>query len=350
MTAPPVGIIDDERFDAHASRAPHPERPERLDAARSGLLGALPPEQRHVLIPRMPHAGELEGIHSPAYLGRLERTLSEERAGHLDADTYFGPGTREASLLAAGSAAEMATALMQNVIRRGVALLRPPGHHARPASAMGFCLLNNVAVAARSALDAGAERVAIVDWDVHHGNGTQEMFYADPRVLFVSVHQWPFYPGTGAPSEIGEGSGTGYTANVGLPGGSGPEAYGMAFRDVVLPLLESFRADVVLVSAGFDAHARDPLASMHLDAATYGAMATALVRHVDALGHGRLGFLLEGGYDLIALEESVAAMARAAVGDAIDLPTGVVSVEAARAIDATRKALRPHWPTLDSEL
>lgn len=343
-----VGIIDDGRFDAHEADAPHPERPERLEAARAGLSRALPPELRLRLSPRLPTAEELERAHSRTYLQRLERRLMEGGSGHLDADTYFGPGTREASLLAAGAALEMTTALLRGDVERGVALVRPPGHHARPDTAMGFCLLNNVAIAARRALDEGAERVAILDWDVHHGNGTQEMFYDDPRVLFVSLHQFPFYPGTGAPHEVGEGAGRGFTANVGLPSGSGPEAYGLAFRDVVLPVLDAFRADLVLVSAGFDAHARDPLASMHLDAATYGAMTTALVRHVEATGHGKLGVVLEGGYDLVALEESVGAMAEALVGQATELPVEAPGPHARAAVEATRNALRPYWTALES--
>jgi acetoin utilization deacetylase AcuC-like enzyme len=192
-------------------------------------------------------------------------------------------------------------------------------------------------------LNAGLSRVAIVDWDVHHGNGTQDAFYDDPRVLFISLHQYPFYPGTGAPAEIGSGPGLGHTANVALPAGSGPEAYGAAFREIVLPLLRAHAPELVLVSAGFDAHARDPLASMQLGSDSYGSLACALIELVDALGHGRIAFILEGGYDLPALRDSVGAVGRAMLGERIALPDGVLRPEQRAAIAATRHHLAPHW-------
>jgi acetoin utilization deacetylase AcuC-like enzyme len=215
---------------------------------------------------------------------------------------------------------------------------------------MGFCLLNNVAVAAQAARAAGAQRVAIIDFDVHHGNGTQAAFYGDPDVLFVSLHQFPLYPGTGHASEIGRGAARGRNVNVALPAGQGPEAYGHAFRRVVLPVLDAFAADVVLVSAGFDAHARDPLAQMELDAASFGAMTSALVAHAERVGHGRVGVLLEGGYDLIALEDSVRAVAHALSNEAIELPTEPASSRARDAIESTRSALTPYWTFPDAPL
>jgi acetoin utilization deacetylase AcuC-like enzyme len=213
---------------------------------------------------------------------------------------------------------------------------------------MGFCLLNNVAVAASAALAAGLSRVAVVDWDVHHGNGTQEMFYDDPRVLFISLHQFPFYPGTGAAREIGRGAGRGFTANLALPEGSGSETYGAAFREVVLPLLRNYAPELVLVSAGFDAHARDPLASMNLSSDTYGALASALLDLVDAEGHGRIGFVLEGGYDLVALADSIHHVGRALLGVRTELPLGKLRAPEQAAIDATRRYLEPFWQFLPS--
>ena len=260
----------------------------------------------------------------------------------LDADTYIGPGTRDATWRAAGASVDVARALMDGRADRAFALLRPPGHHAEPSRAMGFCLLNNVAIAAAAALDAGAGRVAIVDWDVHHGNGTQQAFEQDPRVLFVSLHQWPLYPGTGAPAEIGLGAAAGTNANLALPPGSGPEEYGLAFSRAVVPLVEGFAPDLILVSAGYDAHQADPLASMRLDAASYGAMTTALADVAERLGHGRLGIFLEGGYDLRALEESVAATARAALGSRTTLPEGRAAGAATAAIRQTLEALEPY--------
>jgi acetoin utilization deacetylase AcuC-like enzyme len=340
----PIAIVDDECFDAHHEReGGHPERPERLVAAREGLYGAVPPEARVTVKAREAAAAEVARVHAADYLPRLERHLAGGY-GRLDPDTYFAPGTALAARVAAGGAAELATAMMRpGGPRRGVALLRPPGHHAEPDAAMGFCLINNVAVAAARALECGAQRVAIVDWDVHHGNGTQAAFYDDPRVLFVSLHQHPFYPGTGAAEQVGEGRGRGFTANVALPAGQGPETYGHAFERVVLPLLERFAADLVLVSAGFDAHVRDPLANMELDALSYAAMTSALVDHTERLGHGRVALVLEGGYDLSALHDSVGAAARSLLGERVALPQEEPPPGGRLAVERTRRALSPYW-------
>jgi len=344
----PIAIVDDARFDAHEDQSgTHPECPERLSAARQGLYSRLTQEARLPVLAREATIAELQWVHRPEYVSRLVTRLADGH-GNLDADTYFSPGTREAAWLAAGGAIDFATALTSGAAQRGVALLRPPGHHAVPRSSMGFCLFNNVALAARAALESGLQRVAIVDWDVHHGNGTQEIFYDDPRVLFISLHQFPFYPGTGAPHEIGIGAGRGFTANLALPSGSGDEVYGAAFREVVLPLLGEFAPELVLVSAGFDAHARDPLASMQLSTATYAGMASELQASVDQLGHGRIGFMLEGGYDLQALEASVAQVAASLLGTRGELASGKLRAMERAAIDATRRALGQHWTSLAS--
>jgi acetoin utilization deacetylase AcuC-like enzyme len=204
-------------------------------------------------------------------------------------------------------------------------------------------MLNNVAIAAHAALAAGARRVAIVDWDVHHGNGTQHSFYDDDRVLFISLHQYPFYPGTGGPRELGRGKGLGHTANLALPAEQGPETYAYAFDRVVLPLIDRFAPDLVLVSAGFDAHARDPLAQMALDSASYRAMASALIASAERAGHGRIAFLLEGGYDLRALEQSVQLVARALAGDALELPRELPHASGREAVELTRAGLNAIW-------
>jgi acetoin utilization deacetylase AcuC-like enzyme len=342
----PVAIVDDVRFDAHrVLTGDHPERPERLLAARDGMLTALGEVPRLIVPVRPASLPELRRVHSPVYLDQLESRLAHG-SGQLDPDTYFCPDTREAAWLAAGAAIDLTETLLAGNSRRGLGLLRPPGHHAVPKSSMGFCLLNNVAVAASAALAAGLSRVAIVDWDVHHGNGTQDIFYDDPRVLFISLHQYPFYPGTGAAKEVGRGAGQGFTANVPLPAGSGPETYAAAFREVVLPLLRTYAPELVLVSAGFDAHARDPLADMNLSSESYGALASSLIDLVDdASGpaQGRIGFLLEGGYDLNALSDSVHQVSKALLGTHTELPRGKLKGLEQAAIDATRAQLAPFW-------
>jgi len=307
-------VVDDPCFDRHVDVRPHPERPERLDAARDGLRVALGPRGGQRLDAPWAAEEDLVRVHSAAYLQRLEEALASG-AGRVDADTYFSAATREAVRRAAGGGVAAVDALTRGKADSAFLLLRPPGHHATADQAMGFCLLNHVAVAAASALAGGAARVAIVDWDVHHGNGTQAIFDRDPRVLFVSLHQWPLYPGTGRWDDVGRGDGRGFSVNVALPPGSDGAAHAHAFRTIVLPRLRRFAPDLILVSAGFDAHQRDPLAQLELDTDTYGAMAGSLLD----LGVPT-AFFLEGGYDLVALEESVAAVGRALLGERIALP------------------------------
>jgi acetoin utilization deacetylase AcuC-like enzyme len=251
-------------------------------------------------------------VHSAKYVESLAEL--EGQQGYLDPDTFVSPDSIATARLAAGSLIEMVGAMLRGPISRGVALVRPPGHHARPAQAMGFCLLNSVAVAAAHARAQGIRRVAIIDWDVHHGNGTQEMFWRDPSVLYVSTHQFPFYPGTGDASEVGEGEGAGFTVNVPLAAGGGDAVYRAAFERIVLPVVESYAPELVLVSAGFDAAARDPLAQMQVSPAAFGWMARELAR-VSAKSTDRMALVLEGGYDLVSLEAGVRASIAGMLGD-----------------------------------
>ncbi len=295
-------LVDDPLFDRHVPLAYHPERPERLAAARAAIKAAdvdwTPIE------PADASLEALERVHSAHFVAQLESLRG--KSAMVDADTFVSPQSIAAAMRAAGGAAAMVDAMIDGPNPVGVAVLRPPGHHARRDGAMGFCLINNVAVAAAQARARGLSRVAIVDFDVHHGNGTEEIFWSDPSVLYVSTHQWPFYPGSGAASDSGEGEGKGYTINVPLSAGGGDAVYRAAFERIIAPVLEQFAPDLVLVSAGFDAAARDPLAEMRLTPAAFGFMSGMLAAQAARSAKGRIGIVLEGGYDLTSVEQGLA--------------------------------------------
>ena len=254
---------------------------------------------------------DLLAVHSAAHVDFVHG-LCEAGGGAIDADTFAVPGTYEAALRAAGGAVALVDALLSGDAAFGVSALRPPGHHAERDRAMGFCFFNNVAVAARH---AGLERVMIVDWDVHHGNGTNDIFHADPGVLFMSIHEWPLYPGTGPASDIGSGAGEGFTVNTPVPGGTGDLAYRSLIEHVAGGLIAAWEPQLLLVSAGFDAHRDDPLASCRVSEAGFAAMAASLRRAADSVG-APMGVVLEGGYDLGALARSMAALMPALVDEA----------------------------------
>jgi acetoin utilization deacetylase AcuC-like enzyme len=308
----PVIVLDDDLFLEHVGPDEHPERAARLVAVRQGLsVAASALGTAYINVPfGDANETQLGRVHDDAYIEALGHLAG--RSGLLDEDTFVSPGSVAAARRAAGSAVALVQALSTGQARVGLALPRPPGHHALADRAMGFCLLNNVAVAAAQARSQGYERVLVLDWDVHHGNGTEAMFYDDPSVLFVSLHQSPGYPGTGAVGDVGRGEGRGATVNLPLPRGGTDAVYAAAFERVVLPIVEQFGPTFALVSCGFDAHARDPLAEMSLTAAGFGAMTRSLLARLpDACP---LGVVLEGGYDLTALTESSEAVARALFG------------------------------------
>lgn len=334
-------LVSDPRFFVHRSTGYHPERPERLEAALAAVERARQADGLSFapVAPRPVTDIELERVHTAAFVKWLRNLRGEE--GYIDADTYVGPDSVTIAELAAGGTVAMVDAMLDGPVKRGVALVRPPGHHARPGHAMGFCLLNNVAIAAAHARARGLERVAVIDWDVHHGNGTQETFYPDPHVLYVSTHQFPFYPGTGAVLEVGEDEGKGYTINVPLTAGGGDGVYRGAFERVVLPALEDYRPELVLVSAGFDAAARDPLADMTLSSDAFGWMARELRRIADRSAEGRIALVLEGGYDLVALEAGLLAATRGLVlGTAVDIARDVDDADVARASRVAHETFR----------
>jgi acetoin utilization deacetylase AcuC-like enzyme len=281
----------------------HPERADRIRAIEAAL-GARDWLGWEVRDAPAATEEQLLRVHSREHLERVRAAC--ERGEPLDLDTPVVPASWAAALRAAGGACALAEGLLDGSARTGFAALRPPGHHAEPDRAMGFCLFSNVAVAARHALALGARRVLILDWDVHHGNGTQAAFYASADVLFVSLHRWPFYPGTGAAGETGSDAGEGFTLNLPMAAGSGEREWLAALDEVALPAARAYRPDLILVSAGFDAHRDDPLGGRMLETATFGAMA----ERVGALAHELgvpAGAVLEGGYDLDALAASTVA-------------------------------------------
>ena len=283
----------------------HPERAGRLEAIERELSSRewLGWERREAPAVSLE---ALTAVHDEDHVTRV-REASERGGGRFDPDTLASSGSYNAALHAAGGACAMVEALLAGEAPAGFCALRPPGHHATPTKAMGFCLFNNMAVAARHALDSlGAERVFILDWDVHHGNGTNEIFHATDAVLYASIHQSPLYPGTGPLSDSGEGEGEGYSINLPVPAGSGEDVWLALAEHVVVPAARRFAPDLVLVSAGFDAHRADPLASCRLEAESFAELARHARQLADELGVG-VGAVLEGGYAPGALADSVAA-------------------------------------------
>lgn len=334
-------LIASPRFEEHVTPPGHPERMER-----AGVFNAVAERWAHagktVRPPRSATREELSRVHDDGYLDRVASTAG--RAVSFDADTFTSPESIEIAALAAGAAVQAA----EHAVAHGepaFALVRPPGHHAERDHAMGFCFYNNVAVAAAAARARGLDRVAIVDIDVHHGNGSQWMFYDDPSVLYVSSHQFPFYPGTGAAHETGTGPGKGFTVNVPLDAGATDADYQLAYTAIVLPVLEQFQPALTLVSAGFDAHERDPLASMRVTTAGFGW----IVRHLAAVAarHGGLALVTEGGYDLGALEasleESLAVLAGPPEGADRAAAAAGPTPRGDRAIAAVRAAQQGLW-------
>jgi acetoin utilization deacetylase AcuC-like enzyme len=335
-------LVASPLFARHLTPPGHPERVERaqvLDsvANRWALRGG------RSISPRPATDDELLRVHTAAHVERLAGTAGESLM--LDPDTFTSPDSYDIALLAAGAtvqAAEHAVTTRDPAF----ALVRPPGHHAEADRAMGFCFFNNVAVAAAAMLAAGLERIAVVDIDVHHGNGTQATFYDNPRVLYVSTHQFPFYPGTGAADEVGMGDGRGFTVNVPMESGSTDTDYALVHRELIRPILHEFRPQLVLVSAGFDAHECDPLASMRMTTEGYAAVVASL--RDAAARHGALALVTEGGYDLNALGASLDA-SLAVLENGASPPQALVTAAAprgARAAAQAHAAQKPFWPAL----
>jgi acetoin utilization deacetylase AcuC-like enzyme len=302
-----TGIVTDDLFLDHDTGPGHPERAERLQAVgdwlrREARAGWVPITARDASIE------ELERVHVPEHVRAVAATAGRARAS-FDADTPTSTGSWSAARRAAGALLGAVDAVIAGEIDNGFAFVRPPGHHAEADRAMGFCLLNNVAIAAAHLRARhGLERVLILDWDVHHGNGTQHSFFSDPSVMFISSHQFPYYPGTGSSREVGTGEGEGYTLNLPFPAGCGDNEYLTSYLDIVEPVARAFRPEFILVSAGFDGHHRDPLAGMNLTEEGFAGLARLVSRVAHDVCGGRIAAVLEGGYDLVGLTRSVAAV------------------------------------------
>jgi acetoin utilization deacetylase AcuC-like enzyme len=295
----------------HQTPSGHPERPDRIRA----LERALEHERFAGLIrgqARMAEFSEIELAHPEAYVTEIRDAAPREGLVRIDSDTVMSPGTMEAVLRGAGGALQAVDEVLEGKVANAFVGMRPPGHHAERYRAMGFCLFNNAAIAARYAQRKhGLERVAIVDWDVHHGNGTQDIFWSDPSVMYCSTHQMPLYPGTGAVSERGDHD---TIVNAPLSPGDGGDMFREAFEASILPRIERFRPDLVIISAGFDAHWRDPLANLQLTEADFSWATKRLMALADKQCQGRVVSLLEGGYDLEGLAKSAAAHVDALMG------------------------------------
>ncbi len=328
-------------FARHEAPSGHPEREARYDAARRGIERSTVASRLRWREPRAASFEELSRVHTETHMTRIGSIAG--RAGNIDGDTYFSPESSAAAMLAAGAACELVEALAGGEAAYGIVACRPPGHHATASHAMGFCLLNNVAIAARAARAMGMPRVAIIDWDVHHGNGTEAIFYDDPSVLYISTHESPQYPGTGDAGDVGGPDALGRNVNVPLSAGAGDVEYREVFDRIVSPILEQFDPSLVLVSAGYDAHARDPLGGMELSDATFGHLTQQVLRCLPGRGVGKLGFLLEGGYDLSALGNSVQATLDALVSPPASQFTGRASGPWRAQIDWVRQVQSQYW-------
>ena len=339
----PTGLVDDNRFLDHVAPYGHPEHPGRLKAIRQRFEEDGLASRCERVPAREAVDEELLRIHTAAHVRTVDATASSEFRS-LDPDTYASRGSARAARLAAGALVDLASRVLSGHLSNGFALLRPPGHHAEADRAMGFCLYNNVAVAARAAQAARlCERVLIVDWDVHHGNGTQHSFWEDPSVLYFSTHQFPFYPGTGAAEEAGGGEGRGFTVNVPWPAGMGDAEYLAAFDRVLLPVARRFSPELILVSAGFDAAAGDLLGGMRVSPDGYAAMTERLL----SLAEGRVVLALEGGYNLDAIARSAAACLRVLLGEkAGRADFGPASRVGAQKIEEAIEVQREFWEGL----
>jgi acetoin utilization deacetylase AcuC-like enzyme len=336
-------LVIDRSYMDHFAGPVHPERPARI-ATMIQMSAELKRGDLKICAPREATLEELRLCHSEDYLLSIKRSAMRERTD-FDPDTHACAQTWTTARRAAGGVLTAVEAVLDGEARNAFAIIRPPGHHARPDRAMGFCFLNNVAIAANWLIKVqGKRRVLILDWDVHHGNGTQEIFYDSPEVLYMSIHQYPFYPGTGWFDEIGRGSGSGFTVNASMPANCGDSEYLRVFDRLFLPIARQFKPEFVLISAGFDAHFRDPLGGMRITENGFLAMTRRLQLLADECCEGKIVAALEGGYDLLALAESSRTVIEELGREPVEAPTPLNDGERALPIvDRARYFLKNNW-------
>jgi len=338
-----TAVVADARMLAHDPGRGHPERPDRLGALLAHLGETVETRGLARLGAREASEEEIALVHPAAHIEHVAATAGRARVV-FDPDTATSPGSYEAARVAVGSVLTACEAVLAGETRNAFALVRPPGHHAERDRAMGFCFFNNVAIAAAWLRAHGVGRVAVVDWDLHHGNGTQHCFESDPAVLYVSTHQYPYDPGTGAAEEVGSGAGAGRTVNLPFPAGFGDAEYARAFDELIAPIVRQFAPDFLLVSAGFDCDHRDPLGGMEVTRAGFAAMAHRCVELAEECAGGRLAAVLEGGYDLNAIVEGVDATFAAMRGeDRVERAVTGDPRRADRVLARVRAAQGPYW-------
>ena len=336
-------IFSSARFSDHLTPPGHPERVER-HAVMQVVAAEFRKSGGSVLEPRPASREELARIHDDTYITFLRETAG--RAIALDPDTFTSPDTYDVACLAAGAGVTAVDHVLDGAAgTRALVLVRPPGHHAERNRAMGFCFFNNIAVAAAHARSRGLSRVAIVDYDVHHGNGTQWSFYSDPSVLFVSSHQYPYYPGTGAASEVGSETGAGFTVNLPLAAGATDADYERVYDAIAWPILRTLKPQLILISAGFDAYKDDPLAGMRLEAECFGRLTARIVAIADECCEGRIVALTEGGYHLKGIADSLRSVIAALEGErGLAAPPQAGAARGDAAIAAVKPHLAKYWP------
>ena len=305
---PPTAIVDHPIYREHKPGPSHPEAPARCEAALHGIKQAVPQEHLAYLRPRKASEDEIAYCHTREYIEIVKLDIADDVRCLRTGDTDLSDRSLDAALMAAGGVISAADAVMKGEVQNAFCIVRPPGHHATPDRGMGFCIFNSVAIAARHVQRAhGIERVLIVDWDVHHGNGTQDIFYEDPSVFYFSTHQWPLYPGTGLADQKGRAEGNGTTLNCPVATGAGGKDVIAAFKQRLMPAMREFRPQFIFISAGFDGHVQDPLAGLALRDEDYASLTDLMVELAEEYAATRLVSALEGGYNLVALASSVGA-------------------------------------------